>query len=151
MPRALQEQPVLRIRRPGSLWSEAEEIGVEFLYPVQQRSAPNIRVIREDLLADAGRKEVLLRQGDNRFLTTAQIVPERRYRVGAGKSAGHADNRNRVGRQRSRLREEFVVTGHARSPTFRRAAARCRDAARCWARLRTSFALSVLSCSLRPS
>ena len=58
MPRTLQEQPVLRIHRPGSLWSEAEEIGVEFVYPVQQRSAPHVRVIREDLLADAGGEKV---------------------------------------------------------------------------------------------
>src|SRR6476646_4779794 len=114
MPRGLQEQPVLRIRRPGSLWSEAEEIGVEFVYPVEQGSAPHIRVIREDLLADAGSKKALLRQSDYRFLTAAQIVPERGHRIGAGKSAGHADDRDRVGRQ-------FVVTGHARSPTFRRA------------------------------
>ena len=91
---------MLRIHHPGSLWCEAEEISVEFVYPVHQCSAPHIRVIREGLLADAGGKKVLLRQGDDRLLTAPQVVPERRHRVGAGKSAGHADDRNRVGRQR---------------------------------------------------
>ena len=40
---------------------------------------------------------------------------------------------------------DSTVAGHARSPTFRRIAARCRAAARCWARSRTPFALSVPS------
>ncbi len=67
-----------------------------------QRSTPHVRVIREGLLADAGGEKVVLRQGDDRFLTAPQIVPERRHRIGTGKSAGHADDRNRVGRQRIR-------------------------------------------------
>src|SRR5689334_4888187 len=95
MPRTLQEQPVLRIRHPGSLWCEAEELSVEFVYPVHQCGAPHVRVIREGLLADSGSKKVLRRQGDDRLLTAPKVVPELRHGVGAGKSAGHADDRNR--------------------------------------------------------
>ena len=115
---------MLRIHRPGSLWGEAEEFGIELVDPVQQGRAPHVGGIRQSLLADTGGQQVFLGQGDNRLLTAAKVVPELRQRVGAGKSGGHAHHRNRVGWQ-------FIVAGHARSPTFRRAPARCRAAARC--------------------
>ncbi len=136
----LQEQPVLGVHRARGLRGEAEELGVELVDAPHQPGAPHIRVVRQRLRADALGQQIVLRQGDDRFSALAQVVPELRHRIGAGEPAGHADDGNRVVRQRVC---RVVVGGHARSPTFRRAAARCRAAARLFARSRTPSVLSV--------
>ncbi len=84
MPGGLQEQPMLRIGHARRLRSEAEEIGVEFVDSIHQCGAPHVGVIRQRLLADALGQQVVFGQRDDRFLAAAQVVPERRHRVGAG-------------------------------------------------------------------
>ena len=99
MPRTLQEQPVLRIHHARGLRRETEEVSVEFVYSIDERRTPHISVVCQRLFADTGGDEFVLRQVDDRLLAATQIVPERRHRIGTGESAGHADDRNRVGRQ----------------------------------------------------
>ena len=114
---------MLRIGRARYLRGEAEEVGVEFVDAVHQCGAPHVRVVRQRLLGNALGQQIVFGQRDDRLLAAAQVVPECRQRVGTRQAGRHADHRDRVGRQ-------FAVAGHTRSPTFRRAAARCRAAAR---------------------
>src|ERR1700743_2857110 len=132
MPRALQEQSMLRIEHPrGKRW-EAEEVRVELIDRVEQRCAAHIRRIGQCLLADTFIAQLLFGQRDDRLLAAGKIAPERRKIIGAWKFAGHADHRDRV-----------VGDAHWSCPpctpglALRRMAAPCRAAARCCARSRT--------------
>ena len=144
MPRALQEQPLLRIHHPRRLRREAEELRVEFVDSVDERCAPDIRRTCQGFFADASSAELVLRQRDDRLLAAPEIVPELRQRIGSREPACHADDRNGIGRQQLRCQLRFV---HACCPLFRRIAAPRRAAARWLARSRTSLTDAVLLCT----
>lgn len=126
---------------------EPEEAGVELVDPVKKRGATHIRRIGQRLVADAGVAQLLFGQGDDRLLTAPKVAPERRNILGARKSAGHADHRDRVLGDAHRSYPP-CTSGLGR----RRIAAPCRAAARWRARSRiVSALLSAGSGSLSPS
>ena len=112
MPGTLQEEPVLRIGHAGRLRGEPEEVRVELLDAVENRGAPDVGRIGQDLFADAGCAQRLGGQRRDRLFAGSQVGPELRHRVGAGKPAGHADDRDRVGGRGGAV--------HTHCPRFRR-------------------------------
>ncbi len=89
---------MLRIHHPRGVRRETEEIGIEFVYAIQQSRTPDVGVAGQRLFADSGGDQLVLRQRDYRLLAPPQVAPERRHGICAGKPPGHAHDRNRVGR-----------------------------------------------------
>ncbi len=124
----LQEQALLRVCHPRGVRGHPEEFRVELLDSLQGGRPAHVAWIGQRLRADPSRRQRLLGEGDDGFLTAAQVVPELRHGIGAGKPSRHPDHRDRVVRH--------LIRGvHCHSDPFRlRCTAPRRARARCCAR-----------------
>ena len=81
MPGGLQEQPVLRVKHPGGLRSETEEVGVELLDPGQQCGPADIGAVGQGLLPTPAS----IRSSSDR--STMDSTPSRRLRQNSDNDA----------------------------------------------------------------
>src|SRR5579864_325769 len=91
-PRALQEQPLLRVHYAGFIRRDVEKACVKQLDIVQDWGRLHIiRIVRLGRFKSRGLNFIIVKER-NAFFATAKIVPELPRRIGPGKFAGHADN-----------------------------------------------------------
>ncbi|SKZ37848.1 Uncharacterised protein [Mycobacteroides abscessus subsp. abscessus] len=135
VPSGLQEQPMLRVEGARRVRGEAEELGIELVDPVHRGSPAHIVAVLQRGVADACCAKITFIERDDAFLIGAEGPPEFGDRIGAGKPACHADDRNRARRvvrcvdaDTSRLRPEGACPRtrcgcrHTRCPVLRRCA-----------------------------
>ncbi len=121
LPRAFQEEPLLRVHELGLARRVAEEMRVEAVGVVEHGARLHVARVGDHLRGDAGSGQLLVAEEAHRLDAGAQIAPETLDVARAREAAGHADDRDRlalVGRlaaARAAFRRRRVLVRQART------------------------------------
>ncbi len=91
---AFKEMPLLRVQELRLLARDAEDVGVEHLDAGENLTSLHIAWVRHQVRAHPGGQQLVVAEEGRGLAPRTQVPPEFLDRVGTGKTAGHADDRD---------------------------------------------------------